>query len=167
MAAISQTDNDRVLRLVGGIVLTSQEAERYLKIILPFLGSDDPNLGSALRKGEKLQKKMLGQLVGHFVDSTTSDSLDFAQHMARLVASRNEVVHHFNDTYGAQLQAGDLASVFASLQTLLSNLTIFRSTTEQIALVILEGLRDVTFANTPEYDQMAELCSSFRQRVAS
>jgi len=167
MADLSQSDNEAILRLVGGIILTSQDAERYLKFVLPFLSSSDPNLSAALAKMEKLQKRMLGQLVGDFVDSTTSDSLDFAQHMARLVASRNQVVHHFNETYGAQLEVGAAADVISSLRTLQGNLTIFQSTTEQVALVLLEGLRDITFVNTPEYEQMAKLCASFRQRVAS
>jgi len=167
MSSSSQPDNERILRLVGAIVLVSQDAERYLKITLPFTDSDDSSLGALLKRHEKLKKRTLGELAGKFVDSTTSDSLDFAKHMAYLVATRNQVVHHFNETYGPQLTTGDYQRVYDSLETLLANLKIFRSVTEQVALAVFEGLRDFTFRDTPEYEQMASLCASFRARVAS
>ena len=167
MSSSSQPDNERILRLVGAIVLVSQDAERYLKITLPFTDSNDPSLGASLKRHEKLKKRTLGDLTGKFLDSSTSDSLEFAQHMAYLVATRNQVVHHFNETYGAQLSAGAYQEVFDSLETLLANLKIFRSVVEQLALVVFEGLRDATFRDTPEYEQMAALCASFRARIAS
>jgi hypothetical protein len=167
MSNSSQPDNEKILRLVGAIVLVSQDAERYLKITLPFTTSEDPSLDASLKRHEKLKKRTLGELAGKFVDSSTSDSLVFARHMAYLVATRNQVVHHFNETYGAQISAGAYQEVFDSLETLLANLKIFRSVVEQLALVIFEGLRDVTFRDTPEYEQMAALCASFRARIAS
>ena len=88
MLSSAQPDNERILRLVGAIVLVSQDAERYLKITLPFTGSEDPSLTAALKRHEKLKKRTLGELAGKFVDSTTSDSLDFAKHMADLGATR-------------------------------------------------------------------------------
>ena len=112
MSSSSQPDNERILRLVGAIVLVSQDAERYLKITLPFIAAEDSSLGASLKRHEKLKKRTLGELAGKFVDSTTSDSLDFAKHMAYLVATRNQVVHHFNETYGVQLNAGSYQEVF-------------------------------------------------------
>ena len=116
MSSSSQPDNERILRLVGAIVLVSQDAERYLKITLPFIAAEDSSLGASLKRHEKLKKRTLGELAGKFVDSTTSDSLDFAKHMAYLVATRNQVVHHFNETYGVQLNAGSYQEVFDSLE---------------------------------------------------
>ena len=167
MSSSSQPDNERILRLIGAIVLVSQDAERYLKITLPFMGSEDSSLSESLKRHEKLKKRTLGELAGRFVDSTTSDSLDFAQHLAYLVATRNQVVHHFNETYGEKLSSGSYQEVFDSLETLLANLKTFRSVVEQLSLAVLERLRDVTFRGTPEYEQMATLCASFRARVAS
>ena len=167
MAEVSQSDRDEILRLIGSIVLTSQDAERYLKIVLPFTGDGEPDLGKQLARHEKLKKRMLGLLVGDLVESSTSESLDFAQHMAKLVHSRNQIVHHFNATYREQLSSGATDEVITSLREVLANLANLRSVTEQMALVVLEGLRDVTFANTPEYEQMATLCASFRQQIAS
>ncbi|CAG4970763.1 hypothetical protein [Novilysobacter luteus] len=167
MATISQSDNENLQRLVGAIVLASQDVEGYLKVIVPFMATEEATLQSVIQTHGKLQRRMLGQLVGHFVDSTTSDTLGFAQHMAQLVNDRNRIVHHFNDTYGAQLASGDIASVISSLQAVLGNITNFRSVTVQLALVIFEGLRDTTFYGTPEYEQFSELCAKFRKQVAS
>jgi hypothetical protein len=167
MSRSSQLDIERVLRLVGEIVLVSQDAERYLKITLPFVSSEDPSLAASLKRHEKLKKRTLGELTGKFVDSATSDSIDFARHMAYLVATRNQVVHQFDETYGAQLNAGSYQEVFDSLETLLVNLKIFRSVVEQLALSVFEGLRDITFHGTPEYEQMASICALFRARIAS
>lgn len=166
MSNSPQPYNERILKLVGAIVLVSQDAERYLKVTLPFAGSEAVGLEESLRRYEKLKKRSLGELVGRFFDATTADSLDFAKHMAYLVAARNQVVHHFNETYGSQLANGDCQGVYDSLETLLSNLDTFRSTAEMLALAIFEGLRDVTYRGTPEYEQMAALCASFRTRIA-
>ena len=167
MAASQRSDNERILILVGAIVLVSQDAERYLKVALPFVKSNDPSLGAALKRAEKLKKRTLGELTGKLVVASTSDSLDFAQHMVYLVAARNQVVHHFNETYGAQIASGSHQDVFNSLETLLANLKSYRAVLEQVVLTVLEALRDVTFRDTPEYSQISELCDSFRSRVAS
>ena len=167
MATSQRPDNEKILILVGAIVLVSQDAERYLKLALPFVKSEDPSLGAALKRAEKLKKRTLGELTGKLVEASTSDSLDFAQQMAYLVATRNQVVHHFDETYGAQISSGAHQDVLASLETLLANLKNYRAVLEQVVLTVLEGLRDVTFRDTPEYSQFSELCASFRSRVAS
>ena len=167
MDSKSQHDNERILQLVGAIVLTCQDTERYLKLTLPFLSSDDDSLGAALRRHEKLKRRTLGELVGNLTDSSSSDSLDFAKYLEQLVNTRNQIVHHFNETYEVRIASGGQKEVIASLESQLTNLRGLRATTEQLALFVLEGLRDVTFHNTPEYEQMAALCATFRQRVAS
>jgi hypothetical protein len=167
MTTSQRSDNENILILVGAIVLVSQDAERYLKFALPFVKSKDPSLTAALARAEKLKRRTLGELTGKFVEASTSDSLDFAEHMAYLVAARNQVVHHFNETYGAQISSGAHQDVFESLKVLLANLKSYRAALEQFALTVLEGLRDVTFRDTPEYSQVSELCASFRSQVAS
>ena len=140
---------------------------RYLKFALPFAKSKDPSLAAALKRAEKLKKRTLGELTGKFVEASTSDSLDFAEQMAYLVAARNQVVHHFDETYGAQISSGAHQDVLESLKALLANLKSYRAALEQFALKVLEALRDVTFRDTPEYSQVSELCASLRSRVAS
>jgi hypothetical protein len=168
MSTASQPDMEKTLRLVGAIVLVSQDAERHLKIILPFIGTpENPSLSAAIQQREKLKNRPLGPLAKKFVDSTSTDSLDFATHMNYLVDTRNLVVHHFFETYGTRLSAGNHQEVFDSLDTLLGDLKNLLSMLEQVALVVFEGLRDVTFRDSPQYEQMAELCASFRKRVTS
>lgn len=167
MDSSSQPDNDKILRLVGAIILTSQDAERYLKATLPFTNSDDPSIGAALKRQDKLKRRPFGELAGKLVDATTSESLDFAGHLAQLVNGRNQVAHHFNETYGAKLAAGQHQEVIESLEVLLLNLRFFRSSLEQLALALFEILRDVVYRGTPQYKQMAALCASFRARVVS
>ena len=167
MPTSPQSDVQRIQQLVGAIVLICQDAERYLKVTLPFIGSEEAGLGAALKRLEKLRKRTLGELAGKLVESSTSDSIDFAEYMAYLVASRNQVVHHFNETFSAQISSGAHQDIISDLEGLHANLKEFRSSLEQMALFVLEQLRDVTYHGTPEYEQFAALCASFRQRIAS
>lgn len=167
MTITQRSDNEKILMLVGAIVLASQDAERYLKLALPFVKSEDPSLGAVLQRVEKLKKRTLGELTGKFVKASTSDSPDFAQLMEDLVATRNQVVHHFDETYGAQISSGAHQDVLDSLKTVLDHLKSYRAVLEQLTLVVLEGLRDVTFRETAEYSQFSDLCAAFRSRVAS
>ena len=165
MRQMSQTENERLLRLIGAIVLASQEAEHYLKVTLPFIGYDDENLSSYLKRIEKLKKEPLGGLAGKFVAQTNSHSTDFPGHIANLVATRNQIVHHFNETYGELLNAGAHQAVFDSLETLLTNLKSFRAVLEQLALTLFEAMRDYTFRDSKHFEEFAALCATFRARV--
>ena len=166
MTNFSHSDYEKIQRLVGAIVLECQAAESTLKVVLPFLNNaDDPSLGAAITKIEQLQKRTFGVLADTLVKSTTSDSVHFSQHMEYLVATRNQVVHHFNKTYASKLLSGDIQGVFYSLEDLLTNLKTLRFGLEKIALVISEGLRDVTFKNTPEHGLMIDLCDRLRERL--
>lgn len=161
-----QAQSEKILRLIGAIVLMSQEAERCLKVALPFLASDDPSLGAALRRAEKLKKRPLGDLTGHFVAASISDSPDFGDQMAEIVAARNRVVHHFDETYGGLLAQDHHADVIVSLEQVLCNLKAYRSVAEELALHVLEGLRDITFSGTPDHAEIEALCASFKARIA-
>ena len=55
--------------MIGAIVLSTQEAERYLKFILPFTETADPSISAVLSRADKLKKRTLGDLIGRFVDS--------------------------------------------------------------------------------------------------
>lgn len=162
----STSDNEKILQLIGAIILTSQDIERYLKVTLPFVKNKDASLGAALRRHEKLKRRPLGELIGDLTKSSSSDSSDFVHYLDQLVDSRNRLVHHFYDTYGLRIATGRHKEVIACLETQLEDLRNFRAGMQQMALFVLEALRDITFHNTPEYDQMAAVCESFRQRIA-
>jgi hypothetical protein len=77
----------------------------------------DSRLGSALKRHEKLRRRPLGELVGSFVKSTSTDSQDFAEHLAEVVDIRNNVVHHFDETFGLLIAAGNRREVIVALET--------------------------------------------------
>lgn len=165
MGSSPQSHNERILRLVGAIVLASQDAEGYLKVALPFLKSGDPGLGAALKRAEKIRRQTLGQLTGMFVEASSSDSPDFPGYLERVVEARNQVVHHFNEIYGPKIASGAAEEVVAALEAKLDALRGWRAATEQLALAVLEALRDNTFRHTPQYEQMVAICDSLRRRV--
>jgi hypothetical protein len=166
MDTIEPSPSKEILELIGSIVLATQEVERHLKFVLPFTDSQDPSLGGALARREKLEKVTLGSLVGQFVDASKSDSPNFAQHLATLVEKRNQIVHQFGETYGEQLRSGDSQQVISLLRAHLANVKSLGATLEQLVLRLSEAMRDITFRDTPEQKSMCDLCEAFRERVA-
>jgi hypothetical protein len=83
-----------------------------------------------------------------------------------LVTKRNQIVHHFGETYGAQLRSGQIQLVADSLRAQLIGIDVFKQALERTALHLFEAIRDTTFDGTSEYQAMADLCASFRRRVA-
>jgi hypothetical protein len=162
----SQPIKQELQALVGAVVLSTQDAERYLKAILPFVDAQDPSLGAALERHGKLKNSTFGGLVTKFKDASTSDSPGFADHLASLVESRNQIVHHFSETYGERLRAGQVEDVLLSLRTLLANVDVFRDLLEKMTLLLFEAMRDTTFQGTPEFQEMDEACVAFRQTIA-
>ena len=165
MATTRQSINPQLLELIGAIVVSTQDAERYLKVILPFTNAQDPSLSGAISRREKLKKRTLGDLVGTLVDSSTQNSERLKQHLTYLVEQRNRVIHHFGETYGQQLRSGNSHQVLESLKVLLANVDAFRAAMEEMALRLFEAMRDTTFHGTPEYEEFAELCATFRRSL--
>jgi hypothetical protein len=162
--ATSHADN--ILRLIGALVLTSQEVERLLKAVLPYANSKDTSVGAALQRHSELKRKPLGELVGLLL-KYSSVAHDFRRDMEDLVDRRNRLVHHFEETYGPLLAEGRHEDVVSALERQLADLRGFRSAAREMALFVLEALRDVTFRDRPEYGEIAAACASIRQRVAS
>lgn len=167
MAESIQVRRSEVLELIGAIVLSTQDVERYMKLLLPFLNSKDPSLSVALARHDKLRKRKFGELIRNFVDSTTSDSRNYAQHLDSLVDQRNRIVHHFNETYGQKLRSGEAKDVIAALRAQLTNVDAFRDGLAQMALHLLEAMRDTVFQDTPEHQDIARLCAALRRHVAN
>lgn len=148
-------------------MLSTQDAERYMKMCLPFFASKDPSISTALSRHDKLKKRTFGELIGVFVDSSTSDSDDFADHLAALVEQRNKIVHHFNETYAQKLRSGGSQDVVKALGVQLKNVNTFRDLLAQIVLHLFEAIKDTVFQGNPEYHDMADLCAEFRRHVVS
>src|SRR4051812_15012761 len=105
-----------IFRLIGEIVLSTQDAEKYLKIILPFAKSEDSSVAGVLARLEKLSKGTFGGLITKFVETTTSNSNQLEQHLTGLVNRRNQLVHHFGEAYGDALRLGNHEKVIDSLR---------------------------------------------------
>lgn len=165
MATRVQPIDPKLLELIGAIVLSTQDAERYLKIVLPFTDSQDPSISGALSRHKKIKKRTFGDLVGKLVDASTPESVGLEQHLAHLVDRRNQIVHHFGETFGEQVRSGHSQQVVESMRALLTDVDAFRNGLEEMALQLFEALRDSTFAGTPEYQKMDDFCASFRRRV--
>ncbi|MGN2245659.1 hypothetical protein ACFWZ3_03090 [Frateuria sp. GZRR35] len=163
---MAEADFQRELQMqVGATVLVCQEAERYLKALLPFMDSTLPSLAEALDRLGKLKRHPFGPLTEQFMDRSLSISDGIREQLAGLVNKRNNIVHHFTETYGAELRAGKHQQVLADLRTTFANLATLRNALAEAVAFLLEAIRDTVFTNTPEYEQMRELCASFRQAL--
>lgn len=152
--------------VIGAIVLTVQDTERYLKFVTPFMGNDDSSMADIISRMEKSKKQTFGNLVGAFLENSSSENKDFQEHFENLVSKRNGLVHHFSELYGADIEAGELDRVVEELGTDLVNLQVFRKTTVQLASEVLRLLSDVTFRGTPELEQLEILRKELELRVA-
>ena len=163
----SPQPHDNILQLIGAIVLSAQQVEQTLKAILPFTDSQDPSFSGVKARNKKLKMRTLGDLIGKFLDSSTFHTVDFDSQMEVLVNTRNQIVHHFGETYGAQLGSGETQQVADSLRAQLADIEQFKKALQHVALHLFEAIRDTAFYGTPEYQDMATFCASFRRRVAS
>jgi len=152
----------RIIYAVGISVLTSQEIERHLKFLIPFVSSDNPALDSIVAVHAKLAKKSLGEVAGQFADAGSGDVEAFKSYVKQIVGERNEIVHHFQDRFGGLLAEAKYQEVLGALhshhQRALQLLHVLR----EFALVIAETMRDSIFASTPEYAEIAKLCEGAR-----
>jgi len=163
--ATSTHINPKVLELVGAIVISTQDAEKYLKIILPFTNSQDPSIRGVIARQEKLQKRTFGDLIGRFKDSSTSISNHLGQGLTELANQRNLIVHYFREAHGKNLHARNSQADIEMLQAQLADINKLRDMLMRLASILLEALRDTTFQGTPEYQKMHDLCAAFRQRL--
>jgi hypothetical protein len=166
MMAVFQP-NYEIQQLIGAIVISAQEAEQYLKMILPFTNSQGQSISGVLERNGELKKGTLGKLVGQFLDSHTSHTSDFVSRLKQIVTERNQIVHHFGETYGERLRSGQVELVADSLRAQLAGINAFNEALQNTALHLFEAVRDTTFNGTPEYQLMADLCASIRSRVSS
>lgn len=108
---------------IGLVVLRSQYLERNLKLVLAVM--DQPGGESPIHRHERLQRRPLGGVVKGFLDNVTvkegcADGLEAYFHS--LVYRRNDVVHHFFEVYGEDLEAGNGTEVLKSLAMLCEEL---------------------------------------------
>lgn len=154
--------NVKIACAVGAIVLTSQEIERLFKFLVPFQERGDSSVGSQLWSHARLHKKSLGEVAGRFLEATEDDSNRLADFLGRVVKDRNEVVHHFQEHFGAMLGASRHEDVLSELHARHERMADLHRLLRELAVSLAEIMRDTTFAGTPEQEEMTRLCEKAR-----
>lgn len=154
----------RIVSAIGVLVLESQGLEQLLKFIVPMTGTGDPSITGILGRALALASKPLGLLAGRFVDACAGDTDSLMALIKQVVYERNEVVHHFGQRFGPLLASGHHAEVLDELRARNRRARELRHLLQPIALAVMEAIRDGVYANTPEYQEMSDLCMSLRAR---
>lgn len=154
----------RIACAIGVFVLQSQEMEHLFKFLVAMTGTDDPSLSAKLSFAAAIEKRSLGKISGLLVDGFAGDTEPLKAHIKRIVDERNEVVHHFSKRFGSLMAEGRHDAILQELKNRRERaeelVLIFR----ELALEILETLRDTTYVDTDEYQEFATLCAKLRAR---
>lgn len=91
-----ELDNE-LLKEIGRNLILFREIEKKLKILLPYLNSDNiNNVKSFQENKEFFQSMTLGRLVKVFLKNVKFNELDFEESLEKMVAERNQLIHHLN-----------------------------------------------------------------------
>ena len=145
---------------VGRNVIRVQFLERALKTFVPFVDLQGAKhaLDDLPRRGEKVWKQTLGQLIGSFQDSLTSSDKHFDDLLSRVVADRNDLVHHFPAKYGSLSRTADgHAELLAKLDRQLEDIKSLESVMHGLLLEFLRILRDTQAAGSDSYRDFASI----------
>ena len=157
----------KIIYAVGVIVLTSQDVERHLKFLVPFMNSDDPATTSILARHAKLGKRSLGDVSGQFVGAMSGDVEALECLVRQIVEERNEIVHHFQDRFGDLIQKGGYEEVLDALRGHHGRALDLLRVLREMSLALAEAMRDGMFAGTPEQGEIALLCEKARASLTS
>ncbi|QDA56477.1 hypothetical protein [Thermomonas aquatica] len=130
---------NKIAHNLGVIVLASQEIESTLKFLTSVLGEDENY--SVMQRYNRIKKKPLGEMTTLFASKAERGGREVKKLLKKYVNIRNEVVHHFVETYSKELTSGDkqaivfdLASRALKLQSIAGQLKVFAA---QVADTIL------------------------------
>lgn len=142
MDTINEKQATELRGLIGSIVLITQDIERYLKVVTPFMGDDESEVDKNLARLDKIKKQTFGQLLGAFLNKVKFEPNDAKKRMNDMIAMRNNLVHHFSETYGPQIKAGETDKVITTLRTHRRNAIYLRDALEQLTRQLIELLRE-------------------------
>lgn len=154
----------RIACAIGVFVLQSQEMEHLFKFLIAMMGGGDPSLSAKLSVAAAIEKRSLGQLLDPLVDRFTGDIEPLKTHIKRVVDERNEVVHHFSKRFGPLMAEGRYEAILQELKNRRERAEELVFIFRELALEILETLRDTTYVDTDEYQEFATLCAKLRAR---
>lgn len=156
----------RIACAVGAIVLMSQDIERHLKFLVPFLGPEEASWSEIQLRSTRIARKSLGELAGQFLHASEGDKQKLSALMDAVIKDRNEVVHHFTDRFCAQLSASSHDEILAELRRRQQKMEILHKLLREISIGLAEAMRDTVFAGTREHDEMALLCEQARASIS-
>ncbi len=162
---VTLSPDQRIIYAVGTIVLCCQEIECHFKFIVPFIDSNDPSLTSILARHQYLTKKTFGEVAGRFIDRTTGDTESLRLHVKHVVSERNDLIHHFSDVYRELLSAHLYDDVLDALKRQHQRALNLLRMLQEISLGLIEALRDTTFRDTEQYDDLAAVCDKIKRRL--
>jgi hypothetical protein len=154
---------------VGRNIIRTQALESSLKALLPFIQHNEEHCLAGLNeRRKKFIRKTLGELMKGFEASTKSSSEEFSVYLAQIVNDRNILVHHFHEIYGGTAAESITAcrEVIDRLDHQFNDVKALERIVSEILLEILRALRDITFANTEDYEDFAVLCQKFETALA-
>jgi hypothetical protein len=93
----------QVIYRVGRNVLLFQQIEAGLKVLLPRMGPSPPTRASIRAAQSVVRKMTLGQTVEDLKVRASSSTEELEAYLGAVVASRNELVHHFYEHPDARL----------------------------------------------------------------
>lgn len=145
---------------VGRNVIRVQFLERALKTFVPFVDLQGAKhaLDGLPGRAERVRKQTLGQLIGSFQESLTSSNADFDGLLSRVVANRNDLVHHFPAKYGSMSRTADgHLELLRKLDHQLEEIKSLESLTHGLLLGFLKVLRDNQAAGSESYRDFASI----------
>jgi hypothetical protein len=161
------TPMQKIVYSIGVIVLCSQEIERQFKFLVPLTNSDDPSLGAILKRHKNLSRRSLGEVAGQFTQAATGDVDHLKVWIKHIVDQRNNLIHHFSDTYRTLLNEHKLDEILVHLKKQHREALGLLNVLQEISLAVAEGMHGSTFLGTEQFDDMAALCEQAREQLGA
>jgi hypothetical protein len=162
------TPMQKIVYAIGTIVLCSQEIERQFKFLVPIIltNSDDPSFDAILKRHKNLSRRSLGEVAGQFTQAFTGDVDHLKMWIKHIVDQRNNLIHHFSDTYRTLLNEHKLDEILVHLKKQHRETLGLLRVLQEISLALAEEMRDSTFLGTEQFADMAALCEQAREQLA-
>ncbi|MES2491374.1 MAG: hypothetical protein V4607_16430 [Pseudomonadota bacterium] len=149
---------ERILQAIGRNILCLSFLESRLKLLVPFLvNPKEQSPKSPWIRYTDMQGKTLGQLAGGLTNSVQCDGYDFPAHLAEIVRKRNELIHQAPGSPLTELWTPlGRIKVLQYLNAQWREIQDFDHVLNPLLMHVLTQLRDITFAGTPEFEEIEE-----------
>jgi hypothetical protein len=145
---------------VGRNVIRVQILEGALKSFVPVVDLQGARhaLDGLPERTERALKQTLGQLIGSFQASLTSSDEAFDHLLSRVVADRNDLVHHFPAKFGSMSRTEEgHSALLRKLDYQLEEIKSLERLVHGLLLGFLKVLRDNQAAGSEGYRDFASI----------